>query len=383
MAPVVLLLGVFLVVPQDSAADTITLRDGKILLGQVVEPAPRGKLVVIVRRAWAEKAMPARYKTWQTVEAPAVKRSRSERMARLEAWKRERGNEPNDTILGWIDPEIARLKAEADTPPLMVVSLNRTEVKAITRRPPQVARMLRQAWRAGFIDAETKPVADLTSALDGRGFVMTGVDSAPIDDLLPLPAETEPHWKARRAATEVAQDRSLRFIRYQGLLLPEGTPGEPINATGALGGLMKSLLGEEAAEDPLVAKGREAASKGRVGLLVTRLDTAEDLSGVKVEITLYARLNGDRWERAASRTVNVRGDDVQRNAGANIAADPQVQTVFKTIEGLGLAVPEDLKQKSLNIGAATQKALGMARTAIQPDLDALELPVGNAAARAR
>ncbi len=377
MHALILLLTLMVADPRDSAADVVTLRDGKVLLGQVVEPAPRGKLVVIVRRAWAEKALATRFKTWQTIEAPSLKRSRSERLARLEAWKRERSNEPNDAILPWLDGEIARLKAGAETPPLMFVTINRGEVRGVTRRPPEVARKLRQAWRAGFEDAETKPIADLTSALEGRGFAMTGVDPAPIDELLPTPAETEAHWKARRAATEVAQERSLRFIRYQGLLLPEGTPGQPINPAGAIGGLVKSLLGDEPAEDPLLAKGRDAAAKGRVGILVTRLDTAEDLSGVKVEITLYARINGDHWEKAASRIVNVRGDDVQRGDGANIAGDPQVQSIFKTIEGLGLAVPEELKQKSLNIGAATQKALGMARTAIQPDLDALALPVGD------
>ena len=114
-------------------------------------------------------------------------------------------------------------------------------------------------------------------------------------------------------------------------------------------------------------------------MLVTRLDTAGDLSGVKVEIVLYARIKGERWERAASRSVNVRSVDVRPGDGENLAADPQVQAAFRTIEGLGLAVPDDLKRTSLNIGAATQKALGLARTAIQPDLDALRLPVGEPA----
>lgn len=358
-----------------SAADAVTLRDGKVVLGQWVEPAPRGKVAMIVRRAWAETAMPDRLKAWQAAEAPWIKRARTERVARLEAWKREGAAGP---VLSWIDSEVERLRDGADLPPLMVVAINRADVRKLDRRPPDAARKLRQAWRAGFADAEARPLADLASALEGRGFAMTDADPAPIDDLLPIPAESEPRWRARRAATEVAQERELRFIRYQGLVLPEGAPGAPLDASGALGGVVKSLLGEQPADDPLAAKGKAVAARGRVGMLVTKLDTAEDLSGVAVEIVLYARMNGDRWEPAASKTVRVRGDEVRPGEGGNVAADPQVQTVFKTIEGLGLAVPDDLKQKSLNIGAATQKALATARTLIQPELDALALPVDNA-----
>ncbi len=357
----------------DPAADSVSLRDGKVILGQVIEPPPRGKILVLVRRAWAETNLPDRFRTWQAAEAPSLKRSRDERIKRLEAWKRERAAEPNDAILAWIDAEMTRLKAGNDTPKLMLVTLNRGDVRGLVKRPPDSARRLRQAWRAGFDDAETKAVDALTSNLEGRGFAITGNDPAPIDDLLPTPPETEAQWRFRRAATEVAQDRTLRFIRHQGMILPEGQEGAGIDAK-AIGGLVKSLLGEAGeAEDPLVAKGKEVSARGRVGLMVTTLETTADLSGVTVEVVLYAKVRDDRWERAAARMLQVRGNDVKAGEGANVAADPQVQSIFKAAEGLGLEIPADLKAKSLNMGAATQKALGQARTAIQPDLDALNL----------
>ena len=356
----------------DSAADTITLRDGQVVLGQWVEPAPRGKIAMVVRRAWAEKALPDRFKVWQAAEAPWVRFAKKERKTRLETWKREGAS---GEILAWIDKELDRLAKRDEPTPLMMIAISRGDVRKIDRKPADSARKLRQARKAKFDDAETRPLDELTPALEGRGFAMTDVDAAAIDALLPTPIETEARWKARRAATEVAQERNLRFIRYQGILMPEGTPGEAMNPIGLLGGALKTLLGEADAEDPLIAKGRELAAKGNVGLLVTSLETAEDLSGVTVIITLYARTNGERWEKAASRSVMVRGNEVGANDGANIGKDPQIDTVFKTAEGLGLAIPADLKQKSLNIGAATQKALGKARTAIQPDLDALALPV--------
>jgi hypothetical protein len=370
-----IVLSIFLLVigfADPTAADAITLRDGKVILGQIVESAPRGKFVVIVRREWAEKNLPDRFRAWKAAEAPSLKRATNERIRRLEAWKRERNAEPNDSILGWIDTELNRLKADSESPKLIAVTLNRGEIRKVDKKPPDSARKLRQAWRAGFEDAETKPLADLSSALEGRGFAMTDVDPAPITDLLPISSETEAQWVARRASTEVSQDSKLRFVSHLGILLPEGTPAAGVDL-GGIGGLVKGLLGEAAAEDPLVAKGRELAAKGRVGMLVTTLETAEDMSGVKVEVVLYARIKDDRWERAAVKSVRVRTDEIKPGEGANIAADPQVTSIFKAVEGLGLNLPADLKEKSLKIGAATQKAIGSARTAIQTDLDALNL----------
>ena len=58
---------------RDGASDAVTLRDGTVILGQVVEPSPRGKLTMVVRRGWAEKAQPQRFKTWQAAEGPGLK----------------------------------------------------------------------------------------------------------------------------------------------------------------------------------------------------------------------------------------------------------------------------------------------------------------------
>ena len=374
----------------DLAADSVTLRDGKVILGQLVEDAPRGRIALIVRREWAKEAVPDRLKAWEAAEAPWIKKARADRLQRLKAWKADK---PARAVATWIDAETEKLEKGPELPPLLIATIGRGDVRKIDRRPPEVARKLRQGWLAGFSDAETRPVGELTSALEGRGFPMTGDDPALVEDLLPIPVETEGRWRARRAATEVAQEPSLRFLRYGNFLMPEGTPGEPVDPSKLLGGLAKSMLGglgdlgglgglgdlaggnDGPAANPLDAKSAEVAARGRVGFLVTYLETAEDLSGVTVEITLFGRLPNDRWETATTKTVQVRTDDVEPGEGGNIGNDPQVKSVFGTIEGLGLDLPDDLKQKALRIGAATQKALGMARTAIQPDLDELRLPI--------
>jgi hypothetical protein len=108
---------------------------------------------------------------------------------------------------------------------------------------------------------------------------------------------------------------------------------------------------------------------------VTRLAIGPELSAVTVESTLWVR-GGDRWMPFASRTATVRPEELGREAGKNLEWDPQVQGAFRIIGLLGLgAVSPEIKDRSLRMGAATEKALGMARSAFNRDLDALALPV--------
>jgi hypothetical protein len=110
--------------------------------------------------------------------------------------------------------------------------------------------------------------------------------------------------------------------------------------------------------------------------MVTRLEIQPDLSQISVEATLWVRASSDRWIPYGSRSSTIRPDDLAAPAGQNLAADPQVQTAFSLVEALGLgAIPPALKQRSLRVGAATEKALGIARSALNQDLEALALPV--------
>ena len=378
-----LLLGGLLVVAADAgatatAADAITLRDGKVVLGQVVEPAPRGKVLVAARREWARAHVPEWAKRWEAAEAPTVQRARAQRLQRLRDWRRERQVEPDadDPIAPWLDAEIDRLGKDPEEPtPLMLVALNRGDVKAVSRRPKDAARMLRQGWRGRFKDVEEMPLEDLKSALEGRGFAMSDVDPAPLDPLLPIPLESDRRWLARRAATEVQHDSGLRFIRHHGLVLPEGTPGEGAALKTAAAALA-TLVNGEPAGDPMTPQARQVAARGRVGLVVTRLDMAPDFAQVTVDATLWVRTGPDRWEPAFAHPATVRTADVKPDEGDALAADPQVQAAFRVFQGLGLGeMPAAAKQQSLNVGAAARQAMGQAKSALTKDLEALALPV--------
>ncbi len=364
------------------AADAVTLKDGKVLLGQVVDSGRRGPLLMVIRRAWASASVPDKLAAWEKAEAPIVRRAEAQRRDRLVAWRRDRaaGRPEGDRITLWLDAEIARLADPGRSmPPLIVVNLSRAEVKAMARRPGGTPRMLRLGWTLDLPDPETMPLGSLKQALEDRGFAPNLDSPVSLDALLPLQPETDNHWLARRAATELANDPGGRLLRYQGLLMDEPAPGEapPAGATlTAAVNAIQGLLADTPPPDPLPEKLRDLATRGRVGAVVTQMQMAADFSGVGVESTLWVRVAGGRWIPAVVKSGSARPDAMPADAGVPLGDDPQVKAVFGTIEALGFGqVSPELKRRSLNMGAATRKALGDARKGLDVVLQALALPL--------
>ena len=76
-------------VTTSQVADAMTLRDGKVILGLVVESQDRrAPVMVLVRRAWAEANLPEQATAWEKAEAPSIHRAESTRRERLLAWRR-------------------------------------------------------------------------------------------------------------------------------------------------------------------------------------------------------------------------------------------------------------------------------------------------------
>ena len=359
----------------DSAADRITLRDGSVVLGLVTSATSgaRGSVEFLVRRDWAEKNLADHLRAGISSTLASVRRAAELRGKRLASWRKERvastGVGPDDRVVQWIDREMNRMANPEDLArsTLVGVRLPRSEVRAMTQRPLAVERLLRLAWLSELPDPEAMPLDELKGALEARGYAPDTAGKsppAPLDRLLPPVPETESLWRGRRAATEVANDPGLRFVRFQDMVMPDAQPGnQAFNAMGLTTAVseLKRLLDPNQAQgrpDPLLEKLQSIAARGRTGAVVTRLAIAPDMSGVTVESTLWVRTGGERWVIFGSRTTTVRPDDLQPEAGRDLAADPQVKNAFRMVEMLGLgAVPQELKDRSLRIGAATQKAL--------------------------
>jgi hypothetical protein len=372
----------------ETAADQITLRDGSVVMGLVtsVTNGPRGSVEFLVRRAWAERTLKQHVRAWDHSTAAATRLALTQRRKRLEAWRRERaaGAGADDRIIPWIEHELARMSAPGKSEPsiLLKLRLARNEVRGLDRRPAPVERLLRLGWLCDLHEPESMAVDDLKTSLEARGYTGDATVRTPpasLDHLLPLAPETEPRWLARRAATELAIDPYLRFIRFQDTVFPDPGAGQPVSAMGlstAISELKRVLdLDPGPQTDPLLDKLKTVGARGRIGAAVTRLVIQPDMSSVSVESTLWVR-QGQEWFSFGSRNATVRPDELAQEAGRELADDPQIKGAFQVVELLGLgAIPADVKQRSLRIGAATEKALGLARSAFNQDLEELALPI--------
>ncbi len=375
--------------PEQAAAvaDRVTLRDGSVVLGLVtsVSSGPRGAVELLVRREWAESHLKAWASKWDRTIENGSRLAARDRRERLSSWRRERAMTArgDDRILTWIDQELKRTQDPVHLAhaPLMPVHLSRGEVRSLARQPQTSTRLLQLGWLCGLKDVETMPLDDLKDAIEGRGFAIGGDRVPSLAGLLPLTAESDLAWLGRRAATELAIDPDLRFLRYQNMVLPDAQGGQAqgLNGIGpsmAIAEISRLLDPEQGKEDPLVVKLRKVGDSGRAGVLVTRLEIPADLAQATVVSTLWVRAGAERWVPFVARSASVRPDELAQDAGRNLAGDPQVETAFSLVESLGLGnISPELKQRSLRMGAATDKALGAARAAISQDLNLLMLPV--------
>lgn len=364
-----------------SVADTVVLKDGRALTGLVEEPPPRaGGVGIVVPRAKAEKEWPELVKRADDLAKPAQKQAKTESLKRLKLWKSERRSTGDDRLAKWLDQAIETLE-KGDEPAkskLVELRLKPNEVKSVTKRDKESRAKLAKAWQVGLEDVEELSLEDLNQALESRGVDPKTISTTASPALLKAAPtrETDEHWLVRRAATEVKHDKGLRFLRYETILMLEPNPGEQPNlqtALGSLGGL-GALLSGEVPPDPWPARLREVEAKGNVGAVLTTMKMSPDFAQVSVEIALWVKLAPNRWVISGSRSGVVRTDARPANQGADLAADPQVKAVFNLFEGLGLGqLPPEIKQRSLNVGAATQHALGMARESADRDLRDLEI----------
>jgi hypothetical protein len=330
----------------------------------------------MVRRDWALAHVPNLARRWEEEERRDAPRAARERTRRLEEWLNERPQRQGDLVRPWIEAEIQRLKGPIGPPRVWVVMVDRREIKTVETRPADQKRMLRQAWLAGFDDAETMPLDRLRDRLEARGFAQSAVDRASVPSLLGLPIENEPQWRLRRALTEIKYDSGNKFLRYHRLIWSEDALNAPMNGVGVVG-LIDDLFDQDAREDPLNSRLRHLSGQGRMAAVVTTLTIADDFSVVWVEISIWARFEKARWLSYKSYPVTIQTANVAADAAAPLAGDPRVQAAFRLVESLGLGgAPGDAQRASLQVGAATRQALGQAQAAMSQDIEQLALPIG-------
>ncbi len=359
------------------AADRIVLRDGKELLGQIAEPSTQIGIVIVARREWLRVHLPDRMEKWDEAERIETAKAREQRHRRLESWRHERPAvaAPGDRITPWLDRELSEGNGADGPSTLMSIQIGKGESTSLLRRGDQAARALRSAWLLGLKDPETSPLATLLDSLAGRGMLQVADDQVAIESLLPPSVEPEDRWLLRRAATEVLNDEGLRFVRFGNIVLHEPMPGQvpdPTLGPMLVEGTIKDVLAGGRV-DPMPERLNSVADRGRVGMMVTRIEIAADFGSVAAESTLYYR-GQSGWERGGWRSAKVNVGELPPFVTIAVANDPQVKALLDFVDSIGggLVSPE-MKQRGLTIGTSAGGAAVMARAALSRSLISLAL----------
>lgn len=372
-----------------SAADVVTLNDGTVLNGQVVGGAGFGGRTVLVRRDWARGNAPEWLGRWERQEAPKVLHGRRERKARLIAWRRERaGTAGADRLAAWIDREVTRLSTPRPVSTVLTAAvLTRAEVAAVDRRSAEDGRWLRLGWLAGLDDAETLTPPVLGDALRKLAPLRPD-DPARVDALLPTYPETEEDWRTRRAATEVAVEPGLRFVRFRQFILPEtgtgtgnGPGGEALPRTASE--LLDSPSGRTALRaiqgvtpfDAVREQLDAIAVRGRVGAIVSRLEFTVDSERVEADSTLWVRSQSGVWAPRVGRNAVVTADRPGEPETPAREGTP-IRAALLVLEALASApASPETSVRRQGVAVRAERALGRARAALDDELGRFVLPV--------
>ena len=204
-----------------------------------------------------------------------------------------------------------------------------------------------------------------------------------MDALLPVYPESSDRWRTRRAATEVTLDPGLRFVQFRDFIIPEVGPNNPppqsttelLDTPEAVGGF--GAINAVSPFDAIQERLDDAADRGAVGAIVSRLVFSVDSDRVEAEATLWVRQSGGRWSPSCATKGNANVDEPESADAPPLEATP-IRSLLLVLEGVAAtpAAP-DISERRQSIGAAAQRALFRARTALQTELEPYLLSVPN------
>ena len=344
--------------PDADAADRVTLRDGKVVLGACDRdhagaarlggiPGParlgRNKLKTISRGGTARPR-----------ERP-VRPSHNGGRGSKHGGKIGQPVQPaNDRIVSWIDQELARLTA-GGAPKAVDLDWR----AAPSQRGPRIgptaggnaaavaARLALQPSRSR-IDAARRAEGRTRVARYSAEARRGATPPSLTDCCRRLWSQSQSGWPG--AATELAVDPDLRFLRFQDTVMPEPAAGQPradwasrrrCQSSSACSTRIKvsGLI-------PLTEKLNAVAARGRIGAVVTRLEIQPDMSTSSSNPASGSEtvIGGSPF---GSRAATVRPEDLGQDAGKRSRQIPRFKARSRIVESLGLgAIPADLKQRS-------------------------------------
>ena len=356
------------------AVDVIILDDGTRLLGVVKDPASEETVSILLRTAWLRSTHPQLFA--RLVPAAGTTDNPAQTAVKeLSRHLQDRGGraarEPERT--GFVNEQIARLKASVDTIPELVLlkipsaQIRRRLIQTAERRALACAALLN-----GAADPETISAPDLrrrVAELPAAGFV-TGVTAT---TAARFSIAQHIMLRADRLFGHVS-----RIIRYHTQYISSTGAGQNVPAdistlvADMLRAQLTQLLTEKTAPPeslpvkPQSDQGLLAAAAAQIAerenadvVELTSLQMNPDRGTAAVTVTLYYRSSDDQWREVMTGAGEATSDDVTAEQQHRITQDPQVRQVFELFNSVGAA---SQMSKATAIGAVVQTAQQRARS---------------------
>ena len=365
---------------RDRAVDMVALVGGEQLLGMFAGPPTDGKVTIYADREWLKKHQATLYRKIAAGQADRQKQALEQYVERLKTW-RERRPEPKllahfiERSQRDVESRLRDLRKENADPPsqLLVVEVPEVQVKRFWSQPPEVRRLLGLAWEARLDGVEDLSAAALAGKLKQQ---LVDVEHAvpDISDRLGIVPLDDRQWAAKVALIEFEILGQPHFQGTGGMLARDDGSGQRPQLPDLIGGMLQDQLGDALGDllnpQPGAAGGAgnkqvkavekalaTAAEEQATGVRITYLNQDLVNGRVTVSDTFYARMPDRAWTAIWEKSSTA-GLDAAKEVGEDeLAADPQVAEVLKTLKGLGIDAKQDIFKSALRFGGATKKAM--------------------------
>ena len=195
-----------------------------------------------------------------------------------------------------------------------------------------------------------------------------------ISDRLGIVPLDDRQWAAKVALIEFEILGQPHFQGTGGMLARDDGSGQRPQLPDLIGGMLQDQLGDALGDllnpQPGAAGGAgnkqvkavekalaTAAEEQATGVRITYLNQDLVNGRVTVSDTFYARMPDRAWTAIWEKSSTAGLDAANEVGEDELAADPQVAEVLKTLKGLGLDANQDMFKSALRFGGATKKAM--------------------------
>ena len=354
--------------------DVVVLKDGPRLRGAILNRDKKGTITMAVSRTWLKEFHSELYEQRIKDEAVAQRQCYVELRDRIRDWLKQRADDKD--LAFFLNSELERVekiladKRDVKTPPelqFLFVEIPATRIRRYFVQPTARKQVVLVAWQERLSNPENKTVDELRRELQKRDIDPRKVQ-VELSDRLPLRAQNEREWAARKAVVEYQFRKRFDFQGTGDFVVRTGQAAKAPNLNQLVGQMLGGKLSQDLAKllgAPTAAKAKtptwfdvvtkSADRDGVPGVRVTRLDQNLLAKRVSVEVRFLARMPDGKWETIWKSTETSDASEPRPDLEKRIAKDPQVRQALDVIKALGIGAEQNIRL-ALRFGAATMEA---------------------------